>query len=73
MVKEISRIRRAVTQLTKDNTFINMYDSLYDAEIATKVQRRNIYKVCEGLRETAGGFVWRDSTKNDRTRRASGL
>lgn len=64
---------RPVTQLTRDGIYLALYDSIYKAEAATGVHCRNIYKVCEGLRKTAGGFVWRDATAHDKIRRDNGI
>lgn len=50
---------KAVKQicLTTGKT-VAKYCSLHRAEVVTGVCWQNIYKVCRGLRRTAGGFAW---------------
>lgn len=50
--------RRAVIQLNLDKKYIAEYASLHEAGEKTKVCWQNIYKVCQGIRPRAGGYIW---------------
>ena len=49
---------KTIIQLTEDGNYLNEYHSIQEAKRKTNIQRSNIYKVCNGLRKTAGGFKW---------------
>lgn len=49
---------KSVVQLTKDNQFVNMYESSVKAAQATSATQSGISKCCRGLRETSGGYKW---------------
>lgn len=51
--------RRAVEQIDSDGRVINEYESVKDASTATSVTASNIGRVCNGIRQTAGGYKWR--------------
>lgn len=48
-----------VQQFTLDNILVNTFESLYDAEKNTDINRRNISKAVNGRAKTAGGYIWR--------------
>lgn len=51
--------RKEIVQLDKDTkTVIAVFPSLHEAGRTTGVVWQNIWKVCDGRRKTAGGFVW---------------
>ena len=39
--------------------YINKYPSLREASRQTKIDERDIGKVCKGRRKTAGGYIWK--------------
>lgn len=47
-------------------SFIKTYDDAGKIEKELGVQRGNIYKVCKGLRKTAGGYKFKYADKNKR-------
>ena len=51
--------RKSVIQIDKDTAeVIAEYSSLHEAGRFTNVACQNIWKVCDGRRNTAGGFKW---------------
>jgi len=50
---------KAVLQLSRDGTVLNIYESIMDAQRATGVNNQSIVRCCKGKRPTAGGFIWR--------------
>lgn len=44
---------------SKDGAFLKLYYGAMEAERETGVHFQNIFKVCNGERHTAGGYVWR--------------
>lgn len=53
---------KQIIQIDKiTNNEICKYESLMDAERKTGIQFKNIHKVCNNKRKTAGGFKWRYS------------
>jgi len=51
--------KRPVAQYNKDNTLMQQYDSIRDAETATGISTASISQCCVGRSKTAGGFIWR--------------
>ena len=49
---------RKVKRLNKEDIFIDMFESIQDAERFTNVRATNISKCCRNLRRTAGGYKW---------------
>ena len=54
---------KAVLQFTLDGNFIAEYHSMNEAERQTGISHGNISSVCTGLRNKAGGFVWKYKQK----------
>jgi len=50
---------RPVLQFSKDGQFIKEHYSCKQAQRDTGAHNGHIIKVCNGVRKTAGGFVWR--------------
>lgn len=50
---------KAVSQYNLDNTYVNSFSSINEAERVTKIKHYNISFVCKGKRKTAGGYIWR--------------
>ena len=48
-----------IAQFSMDNVFINKYDSIKEAQIATGVNRKNISKMINGKHKSSGGFIWK--------------
>lgn len=51
--------RKSVLQYTKENQLIGKYENLSDAQRQTGVGRLTISRVCNGVQEYGGGFVWK--------------
>lgn len=54
-----SPFSKKVVQLTKDDTFVNSFYGLHEAQRETGVNKANIGEVCNGNRKLAGGFKWK--------------
>lgn len=54
---------RAVVQLNTDGNVVDEFYSMGVASKTTGIPQPNIFKVCNGERNTAGGYKWR--YKND--------
>jgi len=50
--------KKAVVQLSKEYEFIEEFESAWVAEEITGISKKNISSVCNGRRNTAGGFRW---------------
>lgn len=50
---------KPIQQLDLNNNHIAYYDSIRKASRATGVNNSNISSVCNGIRKTAGRFIWR--------------
>lgn len=46
-----------VKQISEDGTFV-IWNSFHEAQESSGVSRRDIYRVCEGKRKKAGGYIW---------------
>jgi len=55
--KGIIEKHKPVTQYSQDGTLLVSYKSIKEATLTTGVCK--IGSVCSGVRETAGGFIWR--------------
>ena len=52
--------RRCVLQINSTSfEVIGEYESLRDAERKTGISSKQIHKVCNGLRKTSGGYIWK--------------
>lgn len=49
---------KRVAQMKNDET-IEIYESLHDVTRKTGINFKNVCSVCNGLRKTAGGYVWK--------------
>lgn len=49
---------RKVKRLNKEDIFIDMFESIQEAERFTNIRATNISKCCRNLRKTAGGYKW---------------
>ena len=50
---------KSVVQMTMDGCVIAVYPSTRQAERDTCVSQSHISKCCLGIKQTAGGFIWR--------------
>lgn len=48
-----------VFQYSKDGVLLKEWDSIKSASDSLSIQLSNIYSVCKGLRNNAGGYVWK--------------
>lgn len=51
--------KNPIIQLGIDGEYLNTYLGIKDAQIATEVNRNSIRAVCNGKRESAGGYKWK--------------
>lgn len=51
--------QRAVVRLTKDSIFVDEFVSSCEADRQTGIYQQNIGKVCRGIRNYAGGFIYK--------------
>lgn len=49
----------SVSQYNLNGELVAVYDSLFEAELATNVHTQNITRVCSLGRKTAGGWIWK--------------
>ena len=57
--RKIPPHQKKVSQYSLSGEFIKEWDSLAEAGRSTGTYGANIYKVCRGKREQAGGYKWR--------------
>ena len=57
--KTAQALSHRVIQLSSDNKVIAEYSSLAEAEKQTGVGHGQISRVCNGKRQSAGGYVWK--------------
>lgn len=62
--KEIARkngatVKKCIIQLSKDNEYINKFESIKQASKALKIDASHICDVAKGKRKSAGGYVWK--------------
>lgn len=50
---------KAIMQMNKDGEIINFFVDSIEASKKVNICSRNIRKVCNGERKTAGGYIWR--------------
>ena len=55
---------KSVIQMDLDGNFIKEFYSMHQAERKTIAKISNIHKVCNGLRNNAGGFIWKYKHNN---------
>jgi len=55
----IYSVGKKVDKYSKDNKFICTYDSVIEAMNENKMKSNHIHDVCDGNRETTGGFKWK--------------
>ena len=48
-----------ICQYNLDGIFLNLYESIDIAASETGVSRESIRRVCSGIRDTGGGYIWR--------------
>lgn len=57
MQRIISKLNRPIIQYDLDGNFIKIWESIKEAEKTLKI--RNISQVCIGIRNKAGGYIWK--------------
>lgn len=57
--RNIKTKSRKVIQFTKDGQFVAEYPSVKEAEKQTNIKQPSISMCCNGVRKTAGGYVWK--------------
>lgn len=57
--ESLKKRQKPVIQYSKEMNYINKYPSLREASRQTKIDERDIGKVCKGRRKTAGGYIWK--------------
>lgn len=57
------RKEKTIFQYTMEGELVATFNSIIDAEKATKVASCNISACCNGQRKQAGGFVWKREIK----------
>lgn len=50
---------KPIIQLTKDYVLVNSFSSINEAERKTGISHTKISLVCQGKRNTSGGFIWK--------------
>ena len=50
---------RLVAQYSLSGEFICVFNSITEASLKTGIYRNGIYRCCNGLRNNAGGFIWK--------------
>lgn len=50
---------KPVIQLTLEGEFVNIFESIRDAERKLHINNTSIVKVLNGERKTAGGYIWK--------------
>lgn len=59
-IKNDNRVKK-VAQYSKDGELINEFESIAKASLKTGVNKSSIQKCCNGARNLAGGYVWKNS------------
>ena len=62
------KISRPIQQFTLKGEFITEYISIQDASRKTNIAHSNIIKTCTGVRNAAGGFIWKYSDPRSPTK-----
>jgi hypothetical protein len=57
--KSSHNISKGVCKIDVNGNTIAIYNSISDAATDANCERRNIAKVCDGKRKSAGGFIWK--------------
>jgi len=55
---------KPVRQYDKDGNLIAIYESMLEAKRQTGIDDVNIGRVCRGIRQTAGGYIWKEQEAN---------
>lgn len=55
---------KSVSQYRSDNSYVNSFKSINEAERITGIKHYNIISVCKGNRKTAGGYIWKYTNLN---------
>jgi hypothetical protein len=58
-LKQYAKRRKKILQFSADGILINIYESLTNAALETKLNIGNISMCCHGKRETAGNYRWK--------------
>lgn len=56
---------KAIIQLSTDGVYIKEWKNAKSAALALSIDPRGISKVCRGLRQTAGGYIWKFSIQHN--------
>jgi hypothetical protein len=56
--RKVNQKAKAVVQYTTNNSYINSFFSIKEAERVTGIKSYNISAVCKNKRKTAGGYIW---------------
>ena len=54
----LKKLLRSVNQYDLKNNFINSYESIKKASEENNIAQQNIWRCCNHIRPTAGGFIW---------------
>ena len=54
-----NKVSKKIIQLTLSKQYVMEYHSIHYASRQTGINRGNIGNVCRGIKNTAGGFIWR--------------
>ncbi|MCU0467465.1 MAG: NUMOD1 domain-containing DNA-binding protein [Arcicella sp.] len=54
-----------ITQLDMEGNILATYTSIFSASKLTGIPSTNIHRNCKGLRDNAGGFIWRAATAEE--------
>ena len=58
------KFRKRVAQYNLNGSFIAVYDGVRVASRQTKIDNGAISKCCQGLRSSAGGYIWKYEEEN---------
>ena len=56
--RKVNQKAKAVVQYTTNNSYINSFFSIKEAERVTGIKSYNISAVCKNKRKIAGGYIW---------------
>lgn len=55
-----------VDKYTLDNKFLETYKSIKEAGEFNNIKEQHIWRCCKGIRQTAGGFIWKYNNPTDK-------
>lgn len=55
---ELTAFKRLIIQLNMDNSFVAIFYYASDASKSTGIHSRAILKCCNGIQNSAGGYIW---------------